>query len=112
VLGLIGTPVMILGSDLKVRNVNQAFAATFKVDIDRSTGPNVFEIGKGLWDRPEIRQLLEVQLRKERSIHNFEFEGDFPGLGERALRLNATRFAEDSAGNEMIALSIEDITNK
>jgi two-component system CheB/CheR fusion protein len=112
ILGLISTPVMILGSDFKIRHVNKAFAETFNLDVDLAAGHSVFEISKSQWDKPEIHDLLEKQLRKQRTITGFEFEGDFPGLGLRALHINATRFAQDPAGNEMIALAIEDITGK
>lgn len=112
VLSLINTPVVILGNDLKVRNINKAFGDTFNINVDRSTGPSVYEIGAGLLDRPEIHNLLETQLRKPGAVAEAEMDCELPRIGHRAYRVNATRFAEDPAGNEMIALAVEDVTNK
>ncbi len=112
VLTLIPTPVMILGSDLKVRNINKAFADTFHVSMDRSAGPSVYDIGNAQWDRPEVHNLFEHQLHKSKTVTGVEIDGDIPGLGHRDFRLNATRFEDDPTGNEIIVLAIEDITGK
>jgi two-component system CheB/CheR fusion protein len=111
VLSIMRTPMVILGNDYKVRNANDAFIETFKIERQKLNAQSIFEIGGSLFEKPQLRALFEESLPKNKRVTNFEFEDTFGALGQRKLCINARRFAEDPGGLEMIVLAMEDVTD-
>jgi hypothetical protein len=66
--------------------------------------------GNGQWDIPRLRDLLEEICRKNTHFKNFEVDHVFPGIGQKAMSLNARRIYQEGVGTEKILLAIEDIT--
>jgi two-component system CheB/CheR fusion protein len=55
-------PFLVLDQDLRVESMNQAFARVFKVGSNALVGSLFFEIERGQWDIPALRELLkEIQ---------------------------------------------------
>ena len=75
-------------------------------DVERQI---IYELNKGQWDIPGLRQLLEDILPKNSAFENFEVEHVFPGLGRKVLRLNARRLEQESGQPGMILLAIEEV---
>jgi len=110
VLDLVKQPLLLLGADLRVRNANEAFRATFGVGAEQVVGKMIYEAGEGKWDVPTLRKLLEEVLPLSKQVKDFEIEASFPKVGKRNLRLNGSRFFDESQTIQLILLAIEDVT--
>ena len=82
-------PFLILGADLRVISANRSFYATFRVKPEETKGLLVYELGNGQWGIPALQTLLEDVLPGNHPLEDFEIEHEFPGIGPRAMLLNA-----------------------
>ncbi len=103
-------PLLVLNADLQVASANRSFYTTFNVTQEEIEGKLLYSIGNGLWDLPQLRQLLNDILENGTGFEGYRIEHDFPTIGHRIMMLNARRIHSDS-GPELILLAIEDITN-
>src|SRR5512145_3477811 len=62
------------------------------------------------WHRPPLERRLREVLAGGASLVGFRVAGQFPGLGERVLLLNATRVAAPSQPPRLL-LSVEDASD-
>ena len=102
--------LLVLDRSLRVRLANQIFYQTFKVLPEETSNRFIYELGNHQWDIPELRTLLEEVLPKKTSLQDYRVEHEFPSIGERVMLLNARRIRQESAAEEQILLTIEDIT--
>ena len=105
-------PMMVLGADLRVVSVSEAFLQTFKLAQSETEGRLVYEVGNGEWNIPRLRELLEEILPRENLFNNFEVTHDFENIGQRTMLLNARTLRESSGQPAKILLGIEDITER
>ena len=61
---------------------------------------------------PELRVLLEKIIPEQGEIKGHEVEHEFPGLGQRTMRLNARQVFYEGGSHATILLSIEDVTDR
>ena len=104
-------PLVVLNGKFEVVSASHAFYQKFKVTAEETQGKTLFALGDRQWDIPRLRELLETVLPENKSFENFGISLDFPGIGHRAMLLNARRFTSDSGTTQLILLAIEDITN-
>ncbi|MET0779208.1 MAG: PAS domain-containing protein [Candidatus Saccharimonadales bacterium] len=105
--------LLILGSDLRVKNASDSFYKTFRVTPEATMDKHIYDLGDGQWKIPQLRSLLEDVLPKNSHFQNFVVEHDFPGIGHKTMLLNAHRISESEEGGEhMVLLAIEDITGQ
>ncbi|MBM4272943.1 MAG: PAS domain-containing protein [Deltaproteobacteria bacterium] len=102
--------IVLLDRDLKVKMANPFFYETFQVSPQETEGRLLYELGNGQWEIPELRKRLGEVASQGASFHNFLVEQDFPGIGLRAMLLNACPISRDEA-TELILLTIVDITD-
>jgi PAS domain-containing protein len=100
--------LLVLDPDLHVRSASASFYDTFGVERADTEGRLVYELGNGQWNIPQLRQLLEDVLPRERSFDDFEVTHTFEGLGERVMVLNGRRLDHQ----DLILLAIRDITQE
>jgi len=105
-------PLVVLGSDLRVRSANRSFYRTFRVSPEETEDKLIYHLGNGQWDIPLLRQLLEEILPLNRSFDGFEVEHRFAAIGRKVMLLNARRFYREGNHTELILLAIEDITER
>jgi PAS domain S-box-containing protein len=98
--------LIVLRRDLTVHSANQAFYDHFRVRERETVGRPIFSLGNGQWDIPELRTLLENILPRASTFDDFEVDHEFPGLGRRAMLLNARRLDHMN----LILLAIRDVT--
>ena len=104
-------PLLVLDGDLKIVSANRSFYQTFKVTPSETLGRLVYDLGNRQWDIPRLRILLEEILPKRTHFGNFEVEHDFPTVGHKIMRLNASQIRQEGViGRKMILLAAEDIT--
>lgn len=112
IVDTVADPMLVLDSSLCIQSASRAFFETFKVERYETIGRQVYEIGNGQWDIPELRRLLLDVIPKASAVVDYQVEHDFPGLGKRTMLLTArTLFHPDGAGHTML-LSIVDGTDR
>jgi two-component system CheB/CheR fusion protein len=101
-------PLIVLSKDLKVVFANEPFFALFGVEPDETYGRRVFEIGKGHWNIPELKHLLEDVLPSRQSFEGHLVEQEFESIGTRAMLLSGRQIDHV----QLVLLAIEDITER
>ncbi len=105
-------PLLALDGALRVRWANRAFYAQFDTTPDQTEGRVLFELGEGQWDLPALRTLLEEIIPQASHFDDFELAWESPVQGPRALLLNARKLYRPGDHAVLIALAIEDITER
>lgn len=105
-------PLVVLDSDLRVKDASSSFYRTFSVTKEETEGRLIYELGDRQWDIPALRRLLEEILPERTQFDGFEVEHEFPRVGRRVILLNARQVATEERKASMILLAIEDITER
>jgi len=106
IINTIRDPLIILDKDLKVKRATDGFYAKFKVNAKETEGKLFYELGNHQWDIPALKILLERILPEKKTLTDYEVTHVFPSIGRRVMWLNTSQL------DDMILLSIEDITDK
>ncbi|UEG49839.1 response regulator [Ferruginibacter lapsinanis] len=110
ILSAIHEPMLVLNKDMRIKSANKAFCKAFHVDEEDSIGISLYKLSNSQWNIPQLRELLEDIVPKNNHFHDFELELDFPTIGSRVLLLNAHRIIQQADNEELIVLTIIDIT--
>lgn len=110
ILATLHQPFLVLNEKLDVVSANRAFYDTFGTSETEVHGRQLFDLGKGAWDIPRLRTLLEELLPEKREITDLDIDVDFPGMGPRYIRLNARRVNEENHHSELILMALADVT--
>jgi len=105
------TPLLLLDGDHRVVAVSRSLCSAFGLDPIAVTGQPIFAMGKGEWDLPRLRSLLDAVVRGGAEIAAYELDLAGPA-GQRGLVLNAHKLAYDDPGNTRVLLSIVDMTDR
>jgi chemotaxis protein methyltransferase CheR len=103
-------PILVLAGDLRVIAASRSFYSAFKVNPDDTQGRLLYALGDGQWDIPKLRVLLDKIVPEHGTMEHYEVEHEFPGLGNRIMRLNARQVFYEGGAGSTILLGIEDIT--
>lgn len=104
-------PLLVLESDFRVNKANRSFYETFQVAPAETAQSQIFDLGNGQWNIPQLRSLLENMFAKDITLQNFEVQHYFERIGQKTMLLNAWKI--NQAGDvQRILLSIEDITSR
>jgi two-component system, chemotaxis family, CheB/CheR fusion protein len=112
IVNTVRQPLMVLDKDLNVISVNEAFHQTFKINPLKSKDKNLFEIGEGQWNIPELKKLLLEILPQKNELKDFKVKYKFASVGEKTMLLNARSIVDENKERKMILLAFEDITEK
>ena len=112
IVDTVSDPVLVLDKELRVIAASRSFYSTFKVSPEDTQGSLLYALGDGQWDIPELRVLLEKIIPEQGEIKGHEVEHEFPGLGQRTMRLNARQVFYEGGSHATILLSMEDITDR
>ena len=111
IVGTVREPLLMLDSTLRVRSANRAFYQTFQVSPEETEDRLIYELGKGQWDIPALRTLLEDIIPQSSVFNDYELEYDFPGIGRRVMLLNARKLRA-GIDTELLVLAMEDVTER
>jgi two-component system CheB/CheR fusion protein len=106
IVDTIREPLLVLDEDLRVQRANRAFYQHFQVESADTERRRIFELGEGQWNIPTLRTLLEDLLPANHALVDYEVEHTFPGIGHKAMLLNARHIDHVP----LILLAMEDIT--
>jgi PAS domain S-box-containing protein len=105
-------PLAILDDGLRLLAANDAFYDTFQVRAADSQGRQLYELGNGHWNIPELRQLLEQVVAGNATFDNYEVVHDLERNSSRTMLLNARILHEPGAKRPKVLLGITDITER
>lgn len=111
ILSTVHEPVLILDKDIKIKSVNKSFCKTFRVTEEKCIGVSLYKLGNNQWNIKKLRELLEEIVPKNNRFHDFEVEHVFPIIGQKIMLLNAHRIIQHKENQELIVLTIIDITD-
>jgi signal transduction histidine kinase/chemotaxis response regulator CheB len=101
-------PLLTLDKDLRIRTVNESFSKAFLIPQSDAVGQLFYSLGKGIWNIPGLRALLDRVLSANESFDNFEVEWTFPSIGTRDLNINAHRVDQ----LDLILVAIDSVTRR
>lgn len=110
ILSTIHEPMLVLDKDIRIKSANKSFYKTFHVTEEESLGESLYKLGNNQWNIPRLRVLLEEIIPKNNPFHDFEVDHEFPNIGHKIMLLNAHRITKQSTNEELIVLTIIDIT--
>jgi len=110
IVATIREPLIILDKNMLVKTANKSYYEKFKTTEEETEGKLFYEIGKGQWNLPALRSVLEKILYDEIKITGFEIRQDFNDMGARIMLLNASRIFRKDNTEELVLLAIEDVT--
>jgi len=110
ILSTVHEPVLVLDKDIKIKSANKSFYKTFQVTDEESIGKSLYKLGNNQWNIQGLRELLEEIVPKNNSFYDYEVVHIFPVIGTKTILLNAHRIVQQSNNEELIVLTIVDIT--
>ena len=105
-------PLLVLDAGLRVQVANKSFYKTFQVSENQTENQVIYDLGNRHWDIPELRKLLSELLPQHKTLEDFAVEREFPGIGRKAMLLNARQIETPSGGPALILLAIEDVSDR
>jgi len=105
-------PLVILDRELRVKSANRAFYKTFQATPEETEGQLIYKLGNGQWNIPDLLDMLKEIVPKKLHFDDFEVAQDFPRIGRRAMLLNARKLYRPGNRTVLLALAIEDITER
>ena len=109
VIATVRKPLLVLDGELRVKVANRAFCDLFRTSAEETENHFLYNLGRGHWKVPPLRELLENVLPRNSHFENFQLEGNFPGVGQKNLLLNARRITDDGRKTQSILLAMEEM---
>lgn len=100
-------PLLVLDTELRVVSTNLAFQQNFAMSLEEIKGRHIYQLGKGEWNNPQLRTLLEDILPRNTTFEDFLFEYQSATEGRQAIRLNARRLRREADMSHLILLAFE-----
>src|SRR5687768_13810647 len=83
------TPLLLLNEELVVKAASGSFCRSFSVDADSVVGTELFALGNGEWNIPQLRSLLTATASGSAAIDAYEIDLKRAGEPARCLVINA-----------------------
>ena len=101
------TPLVLLNDELIVQAASGSFCRSFSVDPDSVVGTELFALGDGEWEIPQLRSLLTATAAGNAAIDAYEMDLKRAGDPTRCLIVNAhvLDHQEDEALRLVVAVS-------
>jgi len=112
IINTLHEPLVVLRPDLRVNTANRAFYELLDTVPRETEGQLIYELGGGVWDFPQLRELLEQTVPRNHSFTDFELTRDFGRSGRRTLLLNARTLDTGKGRPPQILLAMEDVTER
>jgi two-component system, chemotaxis family, CheB/CheR fusion protein len=106
-------PLVVLDANIRVLRANGSFYRDMKMRRERTEGQLLSELDVRQWDNRELLAQLESVLARNAPLDNYEIAYALaPGATARKLVLNARKIPGDAERQQLILLSIEDVTER
>jgi two-component sensor histidine kinase len=104
------TPLILLNEDLVVQAASGSFCGGFSVDPDSAVGQELFALGEGEWDIPQLRSLLTATAAGSAAIDAYEMDLKRAGDPARCLVINAHVLDHDPDEALRLVVAVTDVT--
>jgi PAS domain S-box-containing protein len=105
ILATIPQPAIVLSEQLKVETANSSFLETFHVSAKETLNRNIFKLGDGQWNFPEVHRLLNFMLRDGSGrLDDIAIDHDFQRIGRKSFQLSACHLRESPPSSILFAL--------
>lgn len=104
------TPLILLDEQLVVRAASGSFCRSFSVDPESVVGTDLFAVGDGEWDIPQLRNLLGATAAGGPGVDAYEMDLRGPGEAIRSLVVNAHMLNHNPEAASCLVLAVTDIT--
>lgn len=101
--------VLLLDGDARVVAASPSFCSEFHID-GTPVGMRLATLGQGEWNVPQLHSLLEVALFDGPPIDVYEMDLERAGAAARHLQLHAQKVETGSSKNDMVLLTIDDVS--
>jgi len=112
ILGTMRDALVVLDRDLRAKRANRAYFEMFRTKPEAIQNNCLYDTGNGFWDRREIKELLQRVAQGGRTLENYEVVQAHPEIGERILNLSAYKLLGEDHLNDLVLLTIQDITER
>ena len=112
IIATLREPIVVLDQDLRIKNINRAFASKYAITKELAKTKPVYEICNGLFENAMMRSLLEKVLPENQQLDDYEITLNKNSKTECTLLLNARQVTNDHSNEKLILLAIEDITER
>lgn len=112
IVATVRQPLVVLDGEMRVRSANQAFFVLSDLVPNKTRECYLYELGRGEWNIPELRRLLEEVLPKDEQFENVEVLFGPSAPWQRMMLLNARKLARNGDREALILLAIEEITER
>jgi PAS domain S-box-containing protein len=102
--------LLVLDGRLRITSANSAFYQTFAAEPSRIEGESIWQLSKGRWYSPELRDSLQRMTVRGPAFDGLELSAEFPGIGRRDLSIGARHLTGTTDGSPRILLLIRDLT--
>lgn len=110
VLQTVREPIVLLDNKLRVVLHNTAFTELYGVDDADISLHQLQDIGNGEWEDPLVRQRLADVLLRGRELWDFEHQQRSVDGMHRTMLINARRMALPDAKDDVVLMTISDVT--
>ena len=110
VLQTVREPIVLLDNKLRVVLHNTAFTELYGVDDADISLQQLQDIGDGAWEDPLVRQRLADVLLRGRELWDFEHQQHSVDGMNRTMLINARRMALPDAKDDVVLMTISDVT--
>ncbi|MBX9758291.1 MAG: hypothetical protein K2Y29_05905 [Beijerinckiaceae bacterium] len=104
-------PSLLLDTSHHVVAASQSFCVSFRIDPTQITQQSLADIGSGQWDLPQLEALLDRAMNGGPEVGPYEMPFQQADAEPRWLRVSADKIAGRGADEDLVMLSIEDITS-
>ncbi|MDP3493500.1 MAG: histidine kinase dimerization/phosphoacceptor domain -containing protein [Hyphomonadaceae bacterium] len=104
------TPLLLLDGQLTVLAVSASFCVTFQLDPLSVAGTDVFSLGQGEWDRPQLRALLQATSAGAGEVDAYEMDVVRPDQDLRNVLIQARRLDYLDLENIRVLVAVSDVT--
>jgi two-component system, sensor histidine kinase PdtaS len=104
------TPLILLNEQLVVQAASGSFCRAFSLDPDSVVGAELFAMGRGEWDIPQLRSLLAATASGNAAIDAYEMDLKRAGEPGRCLILNAHVLDHAPEDAPRLVVAVIDVT--
>lgn len=104
------TPLILLDGDLTVQAASLSFCRSFSLESDAVVGAELYSLGNGEWDIPQLRSLLAATASGQAAIDTYEMDLKRPGEADRCLVVNAHVLDQNGDGITRLVMAVTDVT--
>ena len=105
-------PIVVLDNNLRIKNINRAFSKKYNITKEQASGKLIYEIQNHLFDNIPMRAMLEKILPEKIQLDDYQISVNLLPYGESFMLINARQVANEKIEEQLILLTIEDITER